>query len=154
MPARQSADPLTFLIRQPTGDEPFDVLEGSDDAQRRILGANQRTDTIDDQLQDLVDGLNRGDAADGAVQGLELLALDARQVSRRDGVERELERSREGVGRLALAVDPDSGPAIRRALQLELARLMPSSVVSCSPSPERDPAPTCSAGSDDATTAT
>ena len=74
--ARNVADPRPGLAIHAGGDEAFHDAVGVDDAERRILGADQRSDLVDDHLQDVVDRLQLGDRAG---RGLECADHPARR---------------------------------------------------------------------------
>ena len=69
----QCSDLPSRHIVHAAGDEPFDPTIEVDDPHGRVLGADQRTNLVDDDLQCLVDGGETGDASDGGVEsGLNL----------------------------------------------------------------------------------
>jgi len=66
--------PPGFVVH-PAGDEALDPAVGIDDPERGVLGADEGTHSIDDDLQDVVDGDEAGDPPDGRVEGGVNLAL-------------------------------------------------------------------------------
>ena len=81
-PSGRAPIALALHGRQAAGHELFDVVERTNDAQCRVLGPDELTHAIDDELKDLVYRLNLRNAAHGAVEGLELLPMQVRLVTR------------------------------------------------------------------------
>ena len=67
--ARNVADPRPGLAIHAGGDEPFHHAVGVDDAEGRVLRADQGPDLVDDHLQDVVDRLQLGDRARRGLEG-------------------------------------------------------------------------------------
>ena len=68
MSARQGSDPGPGLIGQAAGDEALDDTAYIHDAERRVLGADEGTDLVDDDLEHL---FHRQHARDGTGRGID-----------------------------------------------------------------------------------
>ena len=71
MAAWQRPDPLTIGARDAAGHETLHHAVVVDDAERRILGADQLPDAVDNLLEHAVQGDQPGNAAGGGVERLE-----------------------------------------------------------------------------------
>ena len=84
----QGADPAPRGVVHPARDEALDPAVGIDDAEGRVLGADQGPHAVDDDLQDVVNGRETCDLADRRIQG----GVDWTQVVRWDDVRIEHRR--------------------------------------------------------------
>ncbi len=80
VPARRRPDLGTLLDRHPDRDEPLDPTVGVDDAQGRVLRADQVADALDDELEDGFDVEHLGDRARRLDEGLELEDAERRSA--------------------------------------------------------------------------
>ena len=64
----QVPDPRPGLAVDPGGDEAFHDAVGVDDAEGRVSGPDERTDLVDDDLQDVLDPVQLRDRADCRVE--------------------------------------------------------------------------------------
>ena len=69
--ARQRPDRLALMGRHAAGDEALDPVVGPDDPESGVAGADERPDTLDDQLEGILDIEQPGDCASRLVDGVE-----------------------------------------------------------------------------------
>ena len=121
--AGQRPDLCPCLIGQATGDETLDDAVAVDDAERRVLGADQRTDLVDDDLEDLVHGQDAGDSAGRGVDGIQEIprrcARSPTSVIRRSLIDPSLAPRPSDTGRTA----PEDGTPGRCAMEGRVATI-------------------------------